>query len=143
MPASLRLTGLDRVRTGAPLALGLLLGGAGVLHLISPVVFRPLMPPVLPHPDAWIYASGVAEILCAYGLLTRRRWAGTASTLLLLAVWPGNIQMALDSGSGRLSGAADDPLVAWARVPLQIPLIWAALQSRPVLASVHTRDTSV
>lgn len=120
-----------RLRTVAPLAVGLLFAASGVLHLIRPDVFRPMMPEVLPAPDAWIYASGVGEIICSYGLLTRRRWAGTASAILLLALWPGNISMALDAGSGRLSGWADDPVVAWARVPLQIPLIWAALQSRP------------
>lgn len=126
-----RPTAADRLRNAAPLAVGLLFAGSGVLHLLRPEVFRPLMPPSLPGPDAWIYASGVAEIICSYGLLTRRPWAGKAGAALLLAVWPGNISMALDSGSGRLSGAADDPVVAWGRVPLQIPLIWAALQSRP------------
>lgn len=120
----------DRLRTAAPLALGLLFAASGVLHLVRPETFRPLIPATLPAPDAWTYASGVAEIVCSYGLLTRASWAGKASALLLLAVWPGNISMALDSGSGRLSGVADDPLVAWGRVPLQIPLIWAALQSR-------------
>ncbi len=40
--------------------------------------------------------SGVAELVCAAGLLARRRWAGPASVAVLLAVWPGNFQMALD-----------------------------------------------
>ena len=39
--------------------------------------------------------AGVAELACAYGLLTRRRWAGPASAVLLLAVWPSNLQFAL------------------------------------------------
>ena len=121
----------SRVRTAAPLALGSLFAVSSLLHVVQPSLFRPLVPSVLPFPDGWVYASGVAEAVCAYGLLTRRPWARWASTVLLLAVWPGNVQMALDSGSGRLPGAADHPWVAWGRVPLQLPLIWAALQSRP------------
>lgn len=121
----------SRVRSVAPLALGSLFAVSSVLHAVQPEIFRPLVPAWLPAPDAWVYASGVAEAVCAYGLLARRAWAGSASALLLLAVWPGNISMALDAGSGRLSGLADDPWVAWGRVPLQLPLIWAALQSRP------------
>jgi len=39
--------------------------------------------------------------------------------------------MALDAGSGRNPGVADKRLVAWVRLPLQIPMVWAALQSRP------------
>ena len=62
---------------------------------------------------------------------TVRRWAqprqpeaGRASAALLLVVWVGNVQMALDA-----TGTA--AAVAWARVPLQVPLVWAALQERP------------
>ncbi len=121
----------SRVRTAAPLALGSLFVVSSVLHVVQPGLFRALVPTALPFADGWVYASGVAEAVCGYGLLTRRPWAGRASAILLLALWPGNIQMALDSGSGRLPGAADSPWVAWGRVPLQLPLIWAALQSRP------------
>jgi len=44
------------------------------------------------------------------------------------AVFPANVQMALDSGSGRNPGVADNRLLAWARLPLQLPMIWAARQ---------------
>ena len=50
---------------------------------------------------------------------------------VLAAVFPANVQMALDSGSGRNSGPADSPVVAWGRLPLQLVMIWAALQARP------------
>jgi len=52
--------------------------------------------------------------------------AGPASTALLLAVWPANLQMALDAGTGRHPGGMDSPLVAWGRMPLQLPMLWAA-----------------
>jgi uncharacterized membrane protein len=122
---------MKRLRTAAPYALGGLFLASGVLHFAAPKPFEAIMPRSLPAPRAWVYGSGVAEAACGLGLLTRRPWAGRASAALLLAVWPANVQMALDSGTGRLRGPADNRLVAWGRVPLQIPLIWAALQSRP------------
>ena len=44
----------------------------------------------------------------------------------LLAIWPANVQMALDAGSGRNKGPADSKLLMWARVPLQLPMIATA-----------------
>lgn len=125
-----RTTG-RRLRERAPLALGGLFLAAGVLHFAKPKPFEAIMPRRLPNRRSWVYGSGAAELACGAGLLTRRKWAGPASAALLLAVWPANVQMALDSGSGRLRGIADSKALAWGRVPLQVPLIWAALQSRP------------
>jgi uncharacterized membrane protein len=91
------------------------------------------MPRAIParHHSALIYLSGVAELLCAAGLLRRARWAPAASVTVLATVFPANVQMALDAGSGRNRGAADNPVLAWGRLPLQLPMIWAALQARP------------
>lgn len=122
---------LEKLRKVAPLALGGLFVGSGVLHFVAPKPFESIMPRQLPAHREFVYGSGVAELACGVGLLTRRGWAGPASAALLLAVWPANVQMALDSGSGRLPSVADNKALAWGRVPLQIPLIWAALQSRP------------
>ncbi len=52
--------------------------------------------------------------------MRRTRWAPAASVAVLAAVFPANVQMALDSGSGRNSGPADSPVVAWGRLPLQL-----------------------
>ena len=41
--------------------------------------------------------------------------------LLLLAVWPANIYMAVDA---KRFAAVAPAWVLWSRVPLQIPLIW-------------------
>ncbi|WP_017590664.1 DoxX family protein [Nocardiopsis ganjiahuensis] len=122
---------LEKLRGAAPLALGGLFVGAGVLHFVAPEPFEAIMPRRLPAHRAFVYGSGAVELVCGAGLLTRRKWAGPASAALLLAVWPANVRMALDSGSGRLPAVADNKVLAWGRVPLQIPLIWAALQSRP------------
>ncbi|WP_116247657.1 DoxX family protein [Nocardiopsis sp. FIRDI 009] len=124
-------TCLERLRAVAPRALGGLFVAAGALHFAAPRPFEAIMPRRLPAHRAFVYGSGAVELACGVGLLTRRRWAGPASAALLLAVWPANVRMALDAGSGRLPGLADNRVVAWGRVPLQIPLIWAALQNRP------------
>jgi uncharacterized membrane protein len=71
----------------------------------------------------------VAELICAIGLLRRTRWAAPASVATLVAVFPANVQMALDSGSGQ--GPAGNRAVAWGRLPLQAAMIWAALGARP------------
>lgn len=104
---------------------------SGVLHFKAPRPYVALVPRGLPHRLQLVQVSGALELVCAAGLLARTRWAGPASAVLLVAVFPANVQMALDSGSGRLPGLADNRLVAWGRLPLQAPLVWAALQSRP------------
>jgi len=107
--------------------------GSGTVHLVRPRSFVPIMPRAIPqrHHTNLIYLSGLAELACAAGLLRRTRWAAPASVALLGAVFPANVQMALDAGSGRNPGAGDRRAVAWGRLPLQIPMVWAALQARP------------
>ncbi|MGV1003592.1 MAG: hypothetical protein ACOYEV_02255 [Candidatus Nanopelagicales bacterium] len=99
---------------------------SGVIHLVRPRVFIPLVPRPLPRHEA-VIVSGVAELVCAAGLLVRARWAPTASAALLLAVWPGNLQMALDLQRSDRPAAAK--VAGWARLPVQLPLIAAAWRS--------------
>jgi uncharacterized membrane protein len=124
---------MSRLRALAPTALAGVFGVSGVLHAVRPTFFDPLMPRVLPDRlhRPLIYISGAAELVCALGLVRRTRWASAASTALLVAVWPANLQMAVDAGSGRHAGAMDSRPVAWGRMPLQLPLLWAARQARP------------
>ena len=100
--------------------------GSGVVHLVRPQVFEPLMPAWVPAHREVIWASGVAELACALGLAVprTRRAAGWASAALLLGVWPGNWQMALDS---RRTSSPAYKAVAWGRLPLQLPMIRAAV----------------
>ena len=100
--------------------------GSGTVHLVKPEVFLPLMPSWVPAHREVILASGVAELALAVGLVLppTRRVAGWASVALLLGVWPGNLQMALDS---RRSKSTALKVAAWGRMPLQIPMIRAAL----------------
>ena len=122
-----------RLRRRAPLVLAAGFAASGVVHLVRPQVFAPIMPRAIPeeHHTNLIYASGVVELVCAAGLVRRTRWATAASLATLAAVFPANLQMALDAGSGRNPGAMDSTAVAWGRMPLQLPMLWAARQARP------------
>ncbi|WP_028651122.1 DoxX family protein [Nocardioides halotolerans] len=107
----------------------LLVGGflaSGAVHLARPEVYEPLMPAWLPAHREVILASGVAELACAVGMaLPRtRRVSGWASVALLLGVWPGNLKMALDSNRSRSTAFK---ALAWGRMPLQVPMIGAAV----------------
>jgi uncharacterized membrane protein len=119
---------MDLVRQRAPSLLAALFGASGVVHLLSPRTFEPLIPSWLPRPRAVVYASGIAEIVCSSGLLKRTRWARGASVLLLLGIFPGNVQMAVTASRLSPGRCSVRRLLAIGRLPLQLPLVWAALQ---------------
>ena len=105
----------------------------GTLHLVRPEIYEPLMPDLVPSHREIIHASGVAELMCAAGLLhpRTRRVAGYASAALLVLVFPGNVKMADDA---RRSRSRRFKTIAYARLPLQWPMIraaWKAARTRP------------
>jgi len=110
---------------------------SGVLHLVNPEAFLWLMPPFLSAPIFLIYASGVAELIAAVGLLLTARFAPLFTVLVLLAVWPANWWFAID-----LIGEGDLWLLvlAWLRLPLQIPLMWWAWRSPIKGRATHTEE---
>jgi uncharacterized membrane protein len=101
---------------------------SGTIHLARPDVYEPLMPGWVPAHREVILGSGVAELACAAGLLhpRTRPLAGWASAALLVGIYPGNIKMALDSCGSRKTGPK---VAAFARLPLQVPMIRAALRA--------------
>jgi uncharacterized membrane protein len=99
---------------------------SGVIHLLDPKEFTSIVPRFLPFSTGLVYVSGVAELICAYGLWRRQRWAGIAATALLLVIWPANLQAAI---TAQRSDDLSNQVISWIRLPLQIPLIWLALQS--------------
>lgn len=107
----------------AGVLLGLVLLATGTLHLVAPEPYESIVPGFLGSPTSWVYASGVAELACAVGLLLRRtrKWAGWATVVLFVAVFPANVQMAVDALQG-----AGDALLPLVRLPLQVPLVWWA-----------------
>lgn len=101
---------------------------SGVIHLVKPEVYEPLMPKVVPAHREVILASGVVELACAAGLLHPRTRvvAGWASVAVLLGVYPANLKMAADLRSSRRTGLKT---AAFARLPLQVPMIRSALRA--------------
>lgn len=116
------------LRERAPHALALMLAGSGVVHMVRPQTFEPIVPRALPSPRAIVYLSGLAELACAIGLLVRAPWSRFASATLLVAVLPANVQMALDESHASPPRSRLRVAAIWLRIPLQAPLIWAALQ---------------
>lgn len=118
--------------TAAPLPLAAkLLAGAfvtsGVVHLVRPQTFEPLMPAWVPAHREVIWGSGVAELACAAGMAVpaTRRAAGWASAALLVGVFPGNVKMAADARRSRSAVLRAGTL---ARLPVQAELVRVALK---------------
>ena len=117
------------LRTLVRLLLAALFLFAGTVHLRHPELFLPVMPPWIPFPLPCIRISGVFELLGGVGLLLPLRriqfLAGWGLTLLLVAVFPANIYMAM--AHVKIHGFPPQPWMEWARLPLQPLLIVAVL----------------
>ncbi len=104
------------------------LGGAN--HFLNPDFYVAMMPPYLPAPTALVSVSGVFEMLGGIGVLvpTVRARAGWGLVLLLVAVFPANLHMALNPELfPGLSGFA-----LYARLPFQALFVaWAYWATRP------------
>lgn len=113
----------DKLRFAIRVVLALLFILAGVLHFTHTAFYRRIMPPYLPFHDALIYLSGLFEILGGAALLIPRfrRAAGYGLILLLLAVFPANVQMVIDDTIA--GGAAFPPVLLWLRLGFQFVLI--------------------
>lgn len=106
-----------RVVTGA-------LAVNGVLHLVKPSLYEPIMPRWVPAHREVVVWSGYAELAVAAGLAVprTRRVAALAGAGLLVGVYPANVQMSVDAlrGDNRALQA-----VSLARLPLQWPMVRA------------------
>ena len=121
-----------RSDTTRPLALAALLGVAGVAHLARPGTFDQIVPERLPgSPRLYTYVSGVVELGLAVALLRpqSRPLAGPATALFFAAVFPANVKMAVDVLASPRTGTGRKVAVLL-RLPLQVPLIRAALRVR-------------
>ncbi|WP_211210278.1 DoxX family protein [Actinopolyspora halophila] len=101
----------------------------GSAHFVLSRRFDEIVPRGLPgSPRTWTYVSGVAELACAAALAAprTRRAGATATALLLVAVFPANVKMALDHRARNLRSR----YAAYARLPIQLPLIGWALRVR-------------
>lgn len=105
-----------------------LVGGAA--HFVFTEAYVSIMPPWLPAHGELVRLSGAFELLGAAGLAfgRTRRAAGIGLMLLIIAVFPANLHMALHP-----ERFADLPRwVLYARLPLQFVLLgWAWWATRP------------
>ena len=127
-------------KVGRGMAIMLLLTGAG--HFIFPGKVDQIVPPFLPgDPRIWTYLSGVAEIVIALMLLAPlgkkiagksiRLWGAYSAFLLFVAVFPANINMAIQWSSRDMP----EPLLAYVRLPLQFGLFyWAWALAKDIKA---------
>jgi len=99
---------------------------SGILHFVMPAPYVRIVPPLLPQPKALVLISGGAEILGGVGLLIPRlrRAAAFGLALLLVAVFPANIYMAVSHVPAK--GLLGNRWLQWLRLPVQLPLIWWA-----------------
>ena len=102
---------------------------AGVNHFRAAAFYLRMMPPYVPFHPAMVQISGVAEI--GFGMLllipATAAIAAWGLILLLIAVFPANVQMALHPETFPEFGQA----ALWLRLPLQGVLIaWASWYAR-------------
>ena len=73
--------------------------GVGVVHLLQPDAFLPIMPAWVPEPRDVVLVTGVCELLGSTALLVPRlrRWAGIMLALYAICVFPANIKHAIDN----------------------------------------------
>lgn len=104
--------------------------GAGINHFRNPDFYVKMIPPFLPSPELLNYISGAAEIILGLLLVWKpaRKLAAFGIILLLIAVYPANIYMAIDPEKFGV------PLwAALVRLPLQFLMIaWAYYYARPL-----------
>lgn len=97
-----------------------LVGGIG--HFVATDFFVRIMPPYIPYPEAMVWLSGVAELVLAAALLSRRlrSAAGWALMLLICVVSVANIHMWLHP---ELFPEVPEWALS-ARLVLQVGLLW-------------------
>ena len=94
---------------------------AGANHFRDPAMYLSMMPPWLPAQEAVNFISGATEIAGGIGLLISRtrNAAALGLILLLIAIFPANIHIALNGWPGM-----DIPgWVLWVRLPFQLLFI--------------------
>jgi uncharacterized membrane protein len=104
------------------LLVGLVFILAGANHFISPKPYLSMMPSYLPAHALLVQISGIAEIFGGLGVLlgSTRTWAAWGLILLLIAVFPANLNAAVRGWPG----VSVPAWVLWCRLPLQPLFIW-------------------
>ena len=120
-------------KTGLRILTAVFFAVTGALHFITTPFYVSIVPARLPHPLALVSISGVCEILGGIGLLVpgARRVAGGGLILLLIAVFPANINMFAKSFQSQ--GMSLESMLLALRLPLQfvfIVLVYRVVRNR-------------
>lgn len=117
----------DPVRDRARLRAAAMMAAMGVAHFVVPGPFRRIVPRWFPWRRQAVAVSGVAEL--ASGVLLAvprtRRAGGWLMLVTVVAVFPANVQMAIDASRGEPQVRVPAWL-AWSRLPLQLPMVMRA-----------------
>jgi len=117
-------------------AMSFLYVAAGINHFINTSIYLTIMPFYLPYPRELIYVTGVFVIVLGMLIVLKntRRTAAWLIIILLILIFPANIQMTMDYFNN------NDPQlwVVALRLPLQILLMWWAW-----LFTKRTKDTFI
>lgn len=113
--------------------LGLGYAAFGVLHLVAPDGFLPIMPPWVPAPRLVVQLTGAAEILGGLGLLVPRArwWAGVGLAAYAVGVFPANLHHAF--GGVEVPGLPSSWWYHGPRLAMQPVLVWLALWAGGVM----------
>lgn len=105
-------------------ALAIGFAASGVLHFVKPEPYVAIVPKPLPYKKELVLGSGVLEIALGAMMLhpRTRRLGGRVSVGLLAAVFPANVQMAMDVVRNE-KAPAWGKAAAVGRLPLQLPMI--------------------
>lgn len=98
---------------------------AGTMHFVIPAAYASIIPGWVPFPIAMVYLTGVAEIAGGIGLLLERfrRAAAIGLIVLLVAVFPANVEMLQDAIAGNAPGWYQALL--FLRLPIQpLLIVW-------------------
>ncbi len=101
---------------------------AGVNHFLYPDFYYKMIPDYLPFAMQLVYISGVIEIILGIGLALPRtqKTAARGVVILLIAVFPANLNMALNTQDWHISKAT-----LYSRLPFQLFLVfWAWIYTR-------------
>jgi uncharacterized membrane protein len=120
---------MQRLKIVCKYLLGSLFILAGFNHFLNRNLYLQIMPPSLPWHSFLVYLSGVLEILFGVLLLVPKftKLAAWGLVLLLVAIFPANLHMALNAEDF----AFIPSVLLWLRLPFQVVLMaWAYWHTR-------------
>ena len=100
---------------------------AGTNHFLRPDIYEPMLPLLFSKKALfWVWVSGYLELLFGICLLTKslRKLGGWGLFFLLIAIYPANINMAINNVP--LDGQPVAPVLLWLRLPFQFLFLWLA-----------------